>query len=236
MSAGSFVSAAAQLGIQSVAIAPLPRRIYNIVHFDGSGQNDIIAQAVIDEQHMDDMEVTQHPIETGAPMTDHAYMRPSHLKMVLMWSNSPPGTQSLADTLTGLATAESKAANAVVGAVLGAQAALSYTSTQQGSGVESCNDAYGKLLKLMQTRSLFSVITAKRLYQNMICKSLRTGTNWRTANSMTIEMDCQQVFLVNTSITALPADVQANPQNTASLQSNGSKALVPAAQGAGVLP
>jgi hypothetical protein len=235
MSAGSFVNAAAQLGIQSVAIAPLPRRIYDIVHSDGFGQNDIIAQAVIEEQHMDEMEVTQHPVETGAPMTDHAYVRPAHLKMVLMWSNSPQGAHSLLNTLVGLATAESKAANKVVGAVMKAQAALSFTSMQQGSGVDSCNDAYGKLLKLMQTRSLFSVITAKRLYRNMICKSLRTGTTWKTANSMTIEMECQQIFLVNTAVTALPASLQANPQDTASLQANGAKALVPAAQGAGVL-
>lgn len=235
MSAGSFVNAGAQLGIQSVAIAALPRRIYDIVHFDGSGQNDIIAQAVMEEQHMDEMEVTQHPVETGAPITDHAYVRPAHLKLTLMWSNSPPVNAQLTNTLVGAATANSNAANAVVGAVLQAQAALSYTSTQQGAAIDSVNDAYAKLLKLMQTRSLFSVITAKRLYRNMICKSLRTGTTWKTANVLTIEMDCQQVFLVKTSVTALPADLQANPQNTASYQSNGSKGLVPAPQGAGVL-
>lgn len=235
MSAGSFVNAGAQLGIQSVAIAALPRRIYDIVHFDGFGQNDIIAQAVIEEQHMDEMEVTQHPVETGAPITDHAYMRPSHLKMTLMWSNSPPVSRTIGNDVTGFATANSAFANSVVGAVAQAQAALSYTSNQQGAGVDSVNDAYGKLLKLMQTRSLFSVITAKRLYQNMICKSLHTGTTWKTANVLTIEMDCQQVFLVNTSVTPLPADLQAKPQDTASFQSNGSKALVPAAQGAGVL-
>ena len=235
MSAGSFVNAGAQLGIQSVAIAALPRRIYDIVHFDGSGQNDIIAQAVIEEQHMDEMEVTQHPVETGAPITDHAYVRPAHLKLTLMWSNSPPVARSLSADVTGFATANNAVANSVVGAVLAAQAALSYTSTQQGAAIDSVNDAYGKLLKLMQTRSLFSVITAKRLYQNMICKSLRTGTTWKTANVLTIEMDCQQVFLVKTSVTALPADLQANPQNTASYQSNGSKGLVPAPQGAGIL-
>lgn len=235
MTAGSFVNAAAQLGIQSVAIATLPRRIYDIVHFDGSGQNDIIAQAVIEEQHQDEMEVTQHPVETGAPITDHAYVRPAHLKLVLMWSNSPPVNAQLTNTLVGAATANSSAANAVVGAVLQAQAALSYTSTQQGAAVDSVNDAYGKLLKLMQTRSLFSVITAKRLYRNMICKSLRAGTTWKTANVLHIEMDCQQVFLVNTSVTALPADLQAKPQDTATYQSNGSKGLVPAPKGAGVL-
>lgn len=236
MSAGSFVDAAAQLGIQSVAISPLPRRIYNVVQFNGSNSADIIAQAVIEEMHQDEMEVTTHPVETGAPITDHAFVRPSHLILTLMWSNSPPIAQSLTNTLAGIATANSGVANAIVGAVLEAQAALSYTSTQQGAAVDSINSAYAKLLKLMQTRSLFSIITGKRLYQNMICKGLKTGTNFKSANSMTITMECQQVFLVNTSVTPLPANLQANPQNTASLQTNGTKALVPAPQGAGVLP
>lgn len=236
MSAGSFVSAAAQLGIQSVAIAPLPRRIYDIVHFDGSSQPDIVAQAVIEEQHMDEMEVTQHPIETGAPITDHAFVRPSRLIMTLMWSNSPPADRSLVTDLLGIATANSKLANTVVGAVKGAQAALSYTSNQQGASVNGVGAAYAALLKLMRTRSLFTVLTGKRLYKNMICKSLKTESNYKSANSMAIVVECQQIFLVNTTVTALPADVQAKPQSTASLATNGTKALVPAAPGAGVLP
>ncbi len=235
MSAGSFVNAGAQFAIQAVAISPLPRRIYNIVHFDGSAQNDIIAQAVIEEQHQDEMEVTTHPVETGAPITDHAFVRPAHLVLTLMWSNSPPISRSLDADLTGFATANNAIANSVVGATAQAQALLSYTSNQQGTGVDSVNDAYAKLLKLHQTRSLFSVITGKRLYQNMICKSLRTGTTFKTANTLTITMDCQQVFLVNTATVPFPASVQANPQNTASYQPNGTKALTPAAAGAGVL-
>lgn len=234
MSAGSFVSAGVQLGLQSVAIAPLPRRIYDIVHFDGSGQNDIIAQAVVEEQHQDEMEVTQHPVETGAPITDHAFVRPAHLILSLMWSNSPPAASSLTNTAIGVAAGASSAINGVVGAVKAAQAALDFTSNQQGTGTTAINAAYATLLKLQQTRSLFSVITAKRLYQNMICKSLRTETNYKTANSLVIIVDCQQVFLVNTSVTALPAGVQASPQDTASYQTNGSKALIPAPQGAGI--
>jgi hypothetical protein len=243
VSAGSFVNAGLQLGIQSVAIAPVKRRLFNIVNFDGSVQGDIIAQATIEEQHQDEMEITQHPVETGAPITDHAFVRPSHLVLTLMWSNSPPVSQSLtnplanaADSLTNAAIANSSVLNAVAGATREAQAALSYTSTQQGTGTDSVNAAYALLLGLMQQRALFSVITGKRQYKNMICKSLRTGTNFKSANAMTITVECQQVFLVNTTVTALPASVQANPQDTASLQTNGTKALTPAAAGAGVLP
>jgi len=235
MSAGSFVSAGAQLGLQAIAIAPLPRRIYNIVQFNGTSSNDIIAQAVVEEQHQDEMEVTVHPVETGAPITDHAFVRPAHLVLTLMWSNSPPVVRTLSGDITGIATANSAIANSVVGAVSAAQAALSFTSNQQGAGTTSINTAYATLLKLQQTRSLFSVITGKRLYQNMICKSLRTSTNYKSANSLEITVECQQVFLVNTSVTTLPASLQANPQDTATYQTNGSKALTPAPQGAGIL-
>lgn len=230
-----YVNSALQLGVQSVAIAPLPRRIFDIVGFNGASQNDIIAQATVEERHEDQMEVTVHPVETGAPITDHAFVRPAHLLLTLMWSNSPPGVRSLDGDLTSLAATQSAAARSVVGAVSAAQAAMTYTSNVQNAGVTSINAAYAALLKLQQTRALFSVITGKRLYKNMICKSLRTETNYKTSNSMSILVECQQIFLVDSAVVPFPAATQANPQDTASYATNGTKALTPAASGAGVL-
>lgn len=35
----------------------------------------------VSETHTDEMEITEHPVEQGAPVNDHAYMRPSELRI-----------------------------------------------------------------------------------------------------------------------------------------------------------
>lgn len=56
---------------------------------DTAGANAIIAQATIEEEHRDEMIVTEHPVETGAAISDHAFKRPSELHLRLGWSGSP---------------------------------------------------------------------------------------------------------------------------------------------------
>lgn len=48
----------------------------------------IIPDVVIEEIHTDDMEVTQHPVQQGAAISDHAYKKPMMLKMSVMFGKS----------------------------------------------------------------------------------------------------------------------------------------------------
>lgn len=48
----------------------------------------IIPQVVISEEHTDESEITDQPIETGAPVSDHVYDLPPELVMVVGWSSS----------------------------------------------------------------------------------------------------------------------------------------------------
>lgn len=48
----------------------------------------IVPDCVIDEQGRDDLEITRHPIETGAPITDHAFKLPSEVVIRAGWSDS----------------------------------------------------------------------------------------------------------------------------------------------------
>lgn len=227
MSVNGFANAALQLGLQSIAISSLQRGIYNIIQFDGKPLPDIYAQATLEELHNDSLQVTEHPVETGAPIADHAFVRPAKLRLTLMWSNSPNGPQGLLSAGLGAATALSKGVNTVVGAVNAVSAASGFTSNQQGFNVQSVYNTYLQLLKMFQARSLFSVTTGKRYYKNMICTSLHTNTDWKSANDLKIILECQEVFLVATSITPLPANQQAKPGDTASIVDNGTKSLVP---------
>jgi hypothetical protein len=36
---------------------------------------------VVSEKHSDTLEITEHPVETGAAISDHAYKRPSEVVM-----------------------------------------------------------------------------------------------------------------------------------------------------------
>lgn len=51
----------------------------------------IIPGVVVEETHHDALTTTDNPIDTGADVTDHAFMEPSHVEIVAAWSDSPLG-------------------------------------------------------------------------------------------------------------------------------------------------
>lgn len=51
----------------------------------------IIPDVVFEEIHRDELIITQHPVEKGAAITDHAFKRPAELEMRVGWSDSTAG-------------------------------------------------------------------------------------------------------------------------------------------------
>lgn len=47
----------------------------------------IFPDVTTEEAHQDTLTITEHPIEQGAPITDHAYKNASELTMRVAWSN-----------------------------------------------------------------------------------------------------------------------------------------------------
>lgn len=43
---------------------------------------------VVEEGHSDDLEITEHPVEQGATINDHAYKKPAEVTLRGGWSNS----------------------------------------------------------------------------------------------------------------------------------------------------
>jgi len=72
---------------QTVAIVPQRRSIGNIV-----------AQVTIRESYRNDMEITEHPVENGAQISDHAYLRPRVVELEIGWD----GTHNPADVFAQL--------------------------------------------------------------------------------------------------------------------------------------
>lgn len=67
--------------IESITIAP-QRRF-----------GPILAHVVVEEEHQDELTLTEHPVETGATgatITDHAFKNPSTVTIRAGWTNSHP--------------------------------------------------------------------------------------------------------------------------------------------------
>jgi hypothetical protein len=61
----------------------------------GSGQRaiyDIVPHISTQEVHRDELQITQHPVETGTPVTDHAFPQPYTVEMHVCWSDSTAQT------------------------------------------------------------------------------------------------------------------------------------------------
>lgn len=206
-----FVEAAVIVGTTSILIKP-NRGIYSPTLPDGSMLDDIIAQAVIEELHIDQLEVVTHPVEQGAAITDHAFKRPAEVVLKMGWSNSPQSTNPVSAVFSSAAAMSS--AGMAVSQALGAGAAVSSILT--GSGIDQLKALYQKLLQLQASRALFTIYTGKRVYTNMVCRGLATESDYNTENSLPITMECQQLILVNSQTVSLPKSNQSDPSATAS--------------------
>lgn len=198
-----IVTAAVQVGLESIRVKP-KRSIGGFT-----------ANATISEKHVDEMEITQHPVEEGAPITDHAFMRPAEVVITCMWSNSPQN----ANIISGL-----------LGAVTGTIAGVSSLLT--GNSPDQARDIYQRILALQRSRTRFDVFTAKRVYKDMLIKSLETETDKETANALKCTIHCQQIIVVQTQVVTVgaPAASQADPQSTLASATKGAKQLVDGAR------
>lgn len=222
MNFSGFVNAAAQLGLQSIVVSPT-RGIMGAIADDGTQLPDITAQATVEERHEDHLIATEHPVEQGAPISDHAYKRPAEVVLHLGWSNSPSDDGGLVSSAIGLAAANNSAVRGLANAynvVSGIQSAIS------GYGVDQMQAVYQQLLQLQEKRALFVLYTAKRVYVNMICQSISTETDYKSANNLMIRMICRQLILVNSFAASLPASVQREPKITADPINNGTLQLM----------
>jgi len=224
-----FVAAGAQLGLQSIIIRPT-RKI-----------GPLTAQVTVSETHSDELEITQHPVEQGANISDHAFKRPAELTIVCAWSNSPAGNGSNALLNAGLGAAvlgmqganPTAIATAGFGGATGGAIGATGAAIQgllSGNSPGQVKDIYQKLLKLQEERIPFDVLTGKRSYVNMLIKSLQLVTDKTTENALVVTAQLQQVILVSTRPLQISAAVAAQrfPGSTNAPTNLGTKTLTTA--------
>lgn len=192
-------------------------------------QNDgtmLIPDATIEEVHNSELDITDHPVEQGTTISDHAFLRPQELVITAGWSDSP-NNSGLKNQIIGAAANASSTLQTVIGA---AEAVGGLVSMFGSNGATTAsNAAYQKLLNMQSNRLLFTIYTGKRSYRNMIVKSLSTTTDAKTENSLIIRIGCRQILMAQTQTVTVPDSANmANPAQNGATQDVGMTYPVPA--------
>nr|WP_315596089.1 hypothetical protein [uncultured Cupriavidus sp.] len=157
----------------------------------------------IEEDHQDEIQITEHPVEKGAQINDHAFKLQPEVTLQCGWSNSD--LAALVGTLESI----------FVG---GSLPSADYIST-----------VYSRLLALQETRQPFDVVTSLRIYRDMLFKSLRVHKDQKTGQALSVTATLKQIRIVQTQATTLPPkESQADPKSTAETLISGVKAALPA--------
>lgn len=158
----------------------------------------IVPSVVISEKHNDTLEITEHPVEVGAAISDHAYRRPSEVVMQVGFA----GGGSLLDF-------------------------LDTTSIGLSAGL-SPKETYQELLDLQSSRVPFDVVTGKRLYTNMLIRALEVTTDRTSENVLSAVLTLREVIVTSTTTTqvAAKADMKLGA-DTSAVQNSGVKTPTP---------
>lgn len=171
----------------------------------------VAIQCTLEETHFDEIQITDHPVEMGAMISDHAFKKPAEVIIRAGWSNA--GLQSIVTDL-------SQAINLFSTGVLNfsdSTAPFNYAS-----------QVYQQLLGLQTSGQVFQIITGKRTYQNMLIRSLAVTTDEKSENALFVTAVCRQVIIVQTAtVTGLNAQNLGNPQANASTTNSGAQSLIP---------
>lgn len=210
----------------------------------------IIANITENERHHDEMRFTDHPIEQGALVTDHAYKLPAEVTIRCAWSDSAQKpviglTNSSTDQILqsfvlgqGANIGINQANKAINGSGLPVnistaleqvgqiQALSSFTAainSGTGKGTSAMADIYDQLLALQVSAVPLTVYTGKRRYVNMGIKSITVETDFKTEHSLAATLVLRELLFAQTQTVTVGAsqENQANPEETNPTTNNG---------------
>lgn len=161
----------------------------------------IIPDVIISELHSDSVNVTRHPVDTGANINDHAFKEPAELVVEFGWSDSSALLSSAVSS------------------------ALSFFSSDYPRGLQTTKEIYERLVNIQERRELLTVSTGKRQYTDMIITGLKTTTTVDTETCLIVEMTLQQVIRVNSKIVSLETAKQRYPSQTAGVSNSGTRMM-----------
>ena len=201
----------------------------------------IQVDTTLEEHYEDSLEITEHPVEAGAAITDHSFKRPMELVLTCGWSDS--SSSGALGLVSGLVATQSPVAAGILGIASGISSLLSNPGAgSSGSftgGAMRASDyvagIYSNLLQLQESRQAISVSSGLRVYDSMLIASLRLRRDQRTQYALNVQAVLRQIIVVTTqaatitpavgsTVTALTSKIkQAIPASTMDLVNTGSQ-------------
>lgn len=174
----------------------------------------VTVDTTIRESYDDTIEITEHPVETGSPITDHSFKRPMEVLLECGWSDS--SVNAFAGSISNLFTGEGSSQSG------GQWAGGTMAASDYVSGI------YSQLLQLQESREPFALVTGLRVYDNMLIRTLRVERDQRTQAVLMARAHLQQVIFVSTTDASVPPQSsQANPASTADTVNAGAQQTQP---------
>ncbi|RXA96956.1 phage baseplate protein [Yersinia sp. 2105 StPb PI] len=159
----------------------------------------LVPSVIISEKHQDALEITEHPVEVGAAVNDHAYKRAAEVTMELGFA----GGGSLLDFVD----------TSTIGLSLG----------------KSPEEVYQEILDLQASREPIDVITGKRKYSNMLIRGIEVTTDKTSENVLMCVLTLREVIMSQTeSVKVADKENMQDGVSTSAMQNTGTKAPAPA--------
>ncbi|CQR12358.1 hypothetical protein HB991_03025 [Yersinia mollaretii] len=159
----------------------------------------LVPSVIISEKHQDALEITEHPVEIGAAVNDHAYKRAAEVTMEVGFA----GGGSLFDFVD----------TSTIGLSLG----------------KSPEEVYQELRDLQASREPIDVITGKRKYSNMLIRAIEVTTDKTSENVLMCVLTLREVIISQTkSVAVADKENMQDGVSTSAMQNTGTKAPTPA--------
>lgn len=131
----------------------------------------LVFDAVFEETHEAELEVTDNPVETGVVVSDHAFMKPLRVKISAGVSDTP---------------------------------LAAVTDDPFASDAGRSRRAFELLTELQKRAEPFDLQTGLKLYENMVCTSIRTSQDKDSSGALLFTAELREVIIVYTQVVTYP--------------------------------
>lgn len=163
-----------------------------IVWHEGALQKSIEVDATLSEKHESTGTATEHPIESGSPISDHYIRNPRAPSFDVFVTNAP--TRAAGSHMRG-ATGDVQAVEDAGANVL-----------QWSNTFDRVRDVYGELLRLQDTRTVVRVESALWDYDDCLVSNVSAPR--KADDAVTFSIDFQQIEFATVRSVQAPAPAE----------------------------
>lgn len=148
----------------------------------------MVFDAVIEESHSSDLDISSHPIEDGSIISDHAVLSQRTVSIIGMVSN-----HNIKKALSG---------GLVIGDVFGSGISSIQSGSSgivHGSDLSKVSATYAAFLNLQNIRAVFDVQTGLNLYESCMLESIQVKQSFDWENAVLFKANCKQVNIVSSA-------------------------------------